>query len=200
MLDPFYPVVSSSAWLARLLPAGVRLAQLRIKQADPAALREEIERASAVCDRYGAQLVINDHWKEALDAGCDYVHLGQDDLDHADMPALRRAGVRYGVSTHNHEELDRALSLEPDYVAFGPIYETTAKDMPFAPQGLERLKQWRDLAGGYPLVAIGGVTLERAADVLGAGADSVAVIGDVLNAPDPEARARAFVAATREFA
>ena len=116
------------------------------------------------------------------------------------MPALRRAGVRYGVSTHNHEELDRALSLEPDYVAFGPIYETTAKDMPFAPQGLERLKQWRDLAGGYPLVAIGGVTLERAADVLGAGADSVAVIGDVLNAPDPEARARAFVAATREFA
>lgn len=200
MLDPFYILVDSSDWLARLLPSGVRLAQLRIKDAAPDALEAEIERASALCDRYGAQLVINDHWKEAMDAGCDYVHLSQKDLDHADIHALRSAGVRFGVSTHDHQELDRALSLEPDYIAFGPIYDTPAKDLPFAPQGLERLELWRELVGGYPLVAIGGITLERAPDLLKAGADSVAVISDVLAAPDPEARARAFIEATRAFA
>jgi thiamine-phosphate diphosphorylase len=135
MLDPFYILVDSSDWLARLLPSGVRAAQLRIKDAAPEKLKAEIERASALCDRHGAQLVINDHWQEAMDAGCDYVHLGQEDLDHVDVHALRRAGVRYGVSTHDHQELDRALSLEPDYIAFGPIYDTTAKDLPFAPQG-----------------------------------------------------------------
>jgi thiamine-phosphate pyrophosphorylase len=200
MLDPFYVLVDSSDWLARLLPSGVRAAQLRIKDAAPEKLKAEIERASALCDRHGAQLVINDHWQEAMDAGCDYVHLGQQDLDHADIHALRRAGVRFGVSTHDHQELDRALSLEPDYIAFGPIYDTVGKDLPFAPQGLERLKLWRELAGGYPLVAIGGITLERAPDLLKAGADSVAVISDVLAAPDPEARARAFIEATRAFA
>lgn len=200
MLDPFYPIVDSAGWLERLLPSGVKLVQLRIKNPEPETLRGEIWRASSLCDRYGAQLVVNDHWQAAMDAGCDFVHLGQEDLDTADAPALRRAGVRFGVSTHDHQELDRALSLEPAYIAFGPIYDNATKQVPFAPQGLERLKLWRDLAGGYPLVAIGGITLDQAPDALRAGADSVAVIGDLFAAPDPVERARAFVEATREFA
>lgn len=200
MLDPFYLIVDSADWLQRLLPCGVKLAQLRVKNADPAKLKGEIVRARDLCARHGAQLIVNDHWREALDAGCDYVHLGQEDLDDADIAALRRADMRIGVSTHDHQELDRALSIEADYIAFGPIHATTAKELPFAPQGLMRLAQWRDLVAGLPLVAIGGITLENCGEVFRAGADSVAVISDVLRAPDPEARARAFLDATRAFA
>lgn len=200
MLDPFYLIAGSSEWLARLLPCGVKLAQLRVKDANPATLKIEIAHSRDLCARYGAQLIVNDHWREALDAGCDYVHLGQEDLDGADIAALRRADVRIGISTHDHQELDRALSLEADYIAFGPIHATTAKDLPFAPQGLMRLRQWRDLVAGLPLIAIGGITLENCGEVFRAGADSVAVISDVLRAPDPEARARAFLDATRAMA
>ena len=112
MLDPFYLIVDSSRWLERLLPCGVKLAQLRVKDADAAALAAEIARAKKLCADHGAQLVVNDYWREAIDAGCDYVHLGQSDLDEADVPALRRAGMKLGVSTHTREELDEVLKPE----------------------------------------------------------------------------------------
>lgn len=200
MLDPFYPIVDSSEWLARLLPCGVKLAQLRIKSDAPEFIESEIVKARNLCAQYGAQLVVNDYWKEAMDAGCDYVHLGQEDLDNVDVHALRRVGVRFGITTHDHQDLDRALSVDPDYIAFGPVYESAMREVPFAPQGLARLAEWRDLAGGLPLVAVGGVTLDRAHDVLEAGADCIAVISDVLAARDPEARANQFIQATRKFA
>ena len=199
-LDRFYPIFDTPEWLARTLPLGVRLVQLRMKDKAEDELRAAIATARDLCRKHEAVLVVNDYWQLAIELGCDWVHLGQEDLDTADIPAIRKARIKIGVSTHDHQELDRALSLEPDYIAFGPIYDTTAKDLPFAPQGVERLKLWRELAGGYPLVAIGGITLERAPDLLKAGADSVAVISDVLAAPDPEARARAFIEATRAFA
>lgn len=200
MLDPFYPIVDSAGWLARLLPCGVKLTQLRVKSADKGQIAQEIVKARNLCAEYGAQLVVNDHWKEAMDAGCDFVHLGQEDLDDVDIEALRGAGIRYGVTTRDHQELDRALSVEPHYIAFGPIYESAVMDTPFAPQGLVRLAEWRELTNGLPLVAVGGLTLDRAHDALEAGADCVAVISDVLAAQDPEARVHDYIQATRKFA
>jgi len=192
-LAPVYPIVDSAAWIRRLLPAGVRLVQLRIKDRPVAELRAEIRDSSDLCQRAGAQLVVNDHWQLALEEGCDFVHLGQGDLDTADIPALRRADVRIGVSTHDEAELSRALGLSPDYVALGPIYPTLLKVMAFAPQGLERIGEWKRRIGAIPLVAIGGITLERLPGVLAAGADSAAVVNDIVRHPVPEERMRNWV-------
>lgn len=197
MLDPFYLIVDSVDWIARLLPYGVKLVQLRIKGRPEDESRAEIVAAKALCARFGAQLVVNDYWRLAIETGCDFVHLGQGDLDTADLVALRRAGVRLGLSTHDEAELARALEARPDYVALGPIYPTLLKAMAFAPQGLSRIGDWKRKVGTMPLVAIGGITLERVRDVLAAGADSAAVVTDILRAADPEARARDWVAATR---
>ena len=194
-LDRFYLIVDDAGWLERLLPHGVRLAQLRVKDFPELELRAQIRRARDLCAAAGAQLIVNDHWRLALDEGCDYVHLGQGDLDDADLPAIRRGGLRLGVSTHDHAELDRALAAEPDYVALGPIWPTLLKEMPWAPQGLDRLGAWKRRIGPIPLVAIGGLTPERARAALAAGADSAAVVTDVLRHPDPEARAREWRAA-----
>ncbi|MDR6951593.1 thiamine-phosphate pyrophosphorylase [Ancylobacter sp. 3268] len=198
-LDPFYLIVDRASWLPRLLPQGVKLVQLRAKDMETDELRREIAEAKAVCARYGAQLVVNDYWQLAIDAGCDFVHLGQEDLTEADVPAIRRAGMRLGVSTHDEAELDTALAVQPDYVALGPVYPTILKAMKWAPQGLERVAGWKKRVGDLPLVGIGGVNLDRARGVLDAGADSISVVTDVLLNPHPEARARAFVELTRDY-
>ena len=194
MLPRVYPIVESAAWVARLLPCGARLIQLRIKER-PETLRAEIRAARTLCAGAGAQLVVNDHWQVALEEDCDFVHLGQGDLDTADVPALRRAGVRLGLSTHDEAELERALALEPEYLALGPIYPTVLKAMAFAPQGLARIGQWKRRIGLRPLVAIGGLTLERLPGVFAAGADCAAVVSDIVRNSDPEARMRAWVGA-----
>jgi thiamine-phosphate pyrophosphorylase len=194
-LPRVYPIVDSAAWVRRLAAVGVQLVQLRIKDAPRAQLRAAIRTARECCAASGLQLVVNDHWQLALDEHCDFVHLGQTDLDGADLPALRRAGVRLGVSTHDDGELERALRLQPDYVALGPIYPTLLKVMPWAPQGLARITQWKARAGATPLVAIGGLTLERLPGVLAAGADVAAVVTDIVRDANPESRARAWVAA-----
>ena len=199
MLDRFYLIVDSAAWIARLLPCGVRLAQLRIKNQPDATIRAEIKEAKALCERHGAKLVVNDYWQQAMDAGCDFIHLGQGDLATADLAAIRRAGVRFGVSTHDEAELSRALDVSPDYVALGPIYPTILKAMAFAPQGLPRIAEWKKKIGKTPLVGIGGITLDRVAGVLQAGADSAAVVSDIARNADPEQRARDWVKATRRF-
>lgn len=196
-LDRFYPIVDGAARIARLLSLGARLVQLRIKDRGDAELTCEIRAAKAICAAHGAQLVVNDHWKQALDEGCDFIHLGQEDLDHADIPTLRRAGARLGISTHDHAELDRALSFMPDYIALGPIYPTTLKVMPWAPQGLDRIAEWKRRIGGIPLCAIGGLTVERLPGVFAAGADIAAVVGDIVTAPDPDERISTWIAATR---
>jgi thiamine-phosphate pyrophosphorylase len=200
VLDPFYMIVDSSAWIARLLPCGVRLVQLRVKDASYDVLRAEIVKSKTLCTAAGAQLIVNDYWRLAIDLGCDFIHLGQGDLNTADLSAIRRAGIRFGVSTHDEAELFRALETKPDYIALGPIYPTILKKMPFAPQGLARVGEWKRRVGALPLVAIGGITLERAAGVLEAGADSAAVVTDITLYSDPEERARGWVEATRAFA
>lgn len=196
-LDPFYPIVDAADWLPRLLPAGVKLVQLRLKDRAEDDLRRQIGTARTLCAAAGCQLVVNDHWRIAIDQACDFVHLGQEDLDTADLPAIRRAGLRLGVSSHDHAELERALSTDPDYVALGPIYPTVLKAMRWQPQGLERLAEWKRLVGPIPLVAIGGFTIERAAGAFAAGADVVSVVTDILRHPDPEGRTRDWLAATR---
>ncbi|MGB5083177.1 MAG: thiamine phosphate synthase, partial [Methylocystis silviterrae] len=198
-LDPFYLIVDDADWLSRLLPQGVKLVQLRVKDRAEPDVREQIVTAREMCARHGAQLVVNDYWRLAIEEGCDFVHLGQGDLDAADIPALRRAGVRIGVSTHDEAELGRALSLEADYVALGPIYPTLLKQMAFAPQGLARLGAWKAQIGATPLVAIGGLTPERAIAALAAGADSACVVTDILRNADPDARTREWLSATQPW-
>jgi thiamine-phosphate pyrophosphorylase len=200
VLDPFYLIVESAAWIARLLPSGVQLVQLRIKDMPDAAIRAEIKEAKALCEPHGAQLVVNDFWQHAIDAGCDFIHLGQGDLATADLCAIRRAGIKFGVSTHDEAELSRALDVSPDYIALGPVYPTILKAMVFAPQGLARIPEWKKKIGKIPLVAIGGITLERVTGVLQAGADSAAVVTDISRNSDPDQRARDWVKATRRFA
>ena len=197
MLDPFYPVVPASGWVAKLVPVGARLIQLRIKDRSDTEVRRQVREAKDVCARYGAQLIVNDYWQAAIDEGCDYIHLGQEDLVEADVKAVRRAGIRIGVSTHDHAELEKGLAIDPDYVALGPIYPTQLKQMPWAPQGTDRLREWKKLIGNRPLVAIGGLTLERAVLCLKSGADIASVVGDIVNHADPLVQARAWIAATR---
>ena len=194
-LDPFYPVLPDAAWVARIAGQGARLIQLRVKDFAPHAIRTEIIKALAVAAAHKCQLVVNDYWREAIDLGVDFVHLGQGDLAGADLNAIKATRIKLGISTHSLQELDDALAADPDYVALGPIYQTKLKVMPGAPQGLARIGEWRARIA-CPLVAIGGITLDRAPDVLAAGASSAAVVTDIVMSDDPEQRARDWIAAT----
>jgi thiamine-phosphate pyrophosphorylase len=193
-LPRVYPIVDGATWVERLAGLGVRLMQLRIKERSPETVLEEIRRARVCCEAAGVQLVVNDYWQLALETGCDFVHLGQGDLEGADVAALRRAGIRIGVSTHDERELERALAVAADYVALGPIYPTLLKVMPWQPQGLARIGEWKRRIGATPLVAIGGLTVERLAAVFAAGADVAAVVTDIVRAAQPELRARQWLA------
>ncbi|MCF6118387.1 thiamine phosphate synthase [Mesorhizobium muleiense] len=195
-LDPFYLIVDSAAWIERLAPLGVRLMQLRVKNLAEAALRAEIRKAKALCARYKCQLIINDFWRLAIEEDCDFIHLGQEDLQAADLTRIRAAGLRLGLSTHDHLELETALAARPDYIALGPVYPTILKQMKWAPQGLERLGEWKRRIAPTPLVAIGGLNPDRLEGVFGAGADSAAVVTDITLNADPEARTREWLEKT----
>ncbi|HMY58853.1 MAG TPA: thiamine phosphate synthase [Pseudomonadota bacterium] len=199
MLDPYYLIVDSFAWLLRLLPLGVKTVQLRIKNQPTDEIIRQTQQAMALCAQHGATLILNDYWQTAIDLGCDFVHLGQEDLAEADLAALRRATVRIGVSTHTPEELETALRARPDYVALGPIWPTLLKVMKYPPQGLARIGQWKKQIQAIPLVAIGGLTPDRAPLVLQAGADSACVVTDVLTHADPESRSKEWLRATEPF-
>ncbi len=192
-MERFYLIVGHVGRLELLVPQGVKLVQLRIKDGEEGEIRRQIARARDFCAVHRTQLVVNDHWKAALDLNCGFVHLGQEDMETADFAALRRAGVRFGLSTHDEAELDRALSYDPAYVALGPVYPTLLKKMKWGAQGLDQVRRWKRLSGDTPLVAIGGLTPERAAGALAVGADSVAVVTDIQQADDPEARTRQWL-------
>ena len=198
-LDPFYLIVDSANWIERLVPLGVRLVQLRIKDIDNDGLRREIRAAKTICARHGCQLIVNDYWQLAIDEGCDFVHLGQEDLADADVKAMRKAGIKLGLSTHDDAELKTALAAEPDYVALGPIFPTILKAMKWAPQGLDRIAEWKRRVGDIPLVAIGGLNIERVNGVFKQGANSAAVVTDITLNADPEARTREWLAATEQW-
>lgn len=194
--DPLglYPVVDRAHWLDTLLPAGVSTIQLRVKDLDGTALREELARGIESARRYGARLFINDYWQLAIELGAYGVHLGQEDLDTADLEAIRAAGLRLGISTHCHYEVARAVRYRPSYLACGPVYPTTSKDMPWRPHGPEGLTYWREVLRDYPLVAIGGINRERFAAISAVGPDGIAMITGLTLAADPVDTAQEFMA------
>src|SRR5579872_4928721 len=191
--DRFYPVVDSVAWVARLAKLGVGTIQLRAKNLSDADALAIVREALAVTKGTAAKLVVNDYWRAAIEARAQHLHLGQEDLADADLKAIRAAGLTLGLSTHDDEELANALRARPDYVALGPIFPTTLKSMRFAPQGIAKITEWKRRVGDLPLVAIGGIKLEQAPAIFAAGADSIAVVSDVTQNADPDARVRAWL-------
>jgi len=197
MPDRFYLIVDHSSWLETFLPLGVKCVQLRLKDQTESVLRQQIGKARELCDAHDCKLIINDHWRLAIDEGCQWIHLGQEDLNAADMKVIRKAGIQYGISTHDRAELNRALEHEPAYIALGPVYQTVLKKMPWRPQGLAKLRRWKNSIGDTPLVAIGGFTPDRAAGAFEHGADSVCVVTDVLLHADPASRVQEWLSVTR---
>ena len=191
-----YAIVDSSDWVARVLAEGVRLVQLRIKDATGDVLAREIRGAVALARAIGATLIVNDHWELALELGAHGVHLGQDDLDKADIDALHHAGLLLGISTHSYWEVCRARALRPSYIACGPIHATAIKQMPWIPQGDANLAYWCTLLHDTPVVAIGGMDADRARDAMRAGAWAVAVVGAITRSEDPRGAIAALQQAT----
>ncbi|MDZ7919402.1 bifunctional hydroxymethylpyrimidine kinase/phosphomethylpyrimidine kinase [Rhodoferax sp.] len=181
-----YAVVDSAAWVRRALDAGIRTVQLRIKDPAEPTLAAQIQASIAAAHAVpGAQLFINDHWQLALQHGGYGVHLGQEDLEHVDLQALRQAGIRIGLSTHSYWEVARAWALRPSYIACGPIFATQSKDMPWIPQGLNNLRYWANVLP-LPVVGIAGIDASNVADVAATGAASAAVISAITKAISPE--------------
>lgn len=185
-----YPIVDSADWIERVLQAGVRTVQLRIKADDPRGrspqdLSAEILRSVQAGQAARAQVFINDHWELALEHGAFGVHLGQEDLATADLPALRAAGLRLGLSTHSPWEVCRARAWRPSYIACGPIHATTTKDMPWQPQGPDNLAYWCHVLR-EPVVAIGGMDIPRSQEAVRCGAAGVAVLRGVVQSDAPE--------------
>ncbi|MCK1358331.1 thiamine phosphate synthase [Bradyrhizobium sp. 199] len=191
--DRFYPVVDSLAWVERLTKLGVGTIQLRAKELNDADALQIVTDALAITNGTQAKLVVNDYWRAAVVAGAKYLHLGQEDLAEADLKAIREAGLSLGISTHDDAELETALKAKPDYVALGPIFFTTLKSMRFEPQGIAKITEWKKRIGPIPLVAIGGIKFEHAAEIFAAGADSIAVVSDVTQNADPDARVRQWL-------
>ena len=191
--DRFYPVVDSVAWVARLAKLGVGTIQLRAKNLNDADALAIVEDALAATKGTNTRLVVNDYWRAAIAARAKHLHLGQEDLVDADLKAIRAAGLTLGLSTHDDEELATALRAKPDYVALGPIFPTTLKSMRFTPQGIPKITEWKRRVGNIPLVAIGGIKFEHAAEIFAAGADSIAVVSDVTQNADPDARVRQWL-------
>ncbi|WP_406670871.1 thiamine phosphate synthase [Raoultella terrigena] len=179
-----YPVVDSVVWIERLLKAGVRTIQLRIKDKREADVEDDVIAAIALGRQYHARLFINDYWPLAIKHQAWGVHLGQEDLETTDLNAIRHAGLRLGVSTHDDMEIDVALAARPSYIALGHVFPTQTKQMPSAPQGLEQLAHHISRLQDYPTVAIGGISLERAPAVLGTGVGSIAVVSAITQAAD----------------
>jgi thiamine-phosphate pyrophosphorylase len=198
--DRFYPVVDSVAWVARLALLGVGTIQLRAKDLNDSDALQMVSDALEVIRGTPAKLVVNDYWRAAVVAGAKHLHLGQEDLAEADLKAIHDAGLTLGISTHDDAELDIALRADPDYIALGPIFPTTLKSMRFAPQGIPKITEWKKRIGDIPLVAIGGIKLEQAAAIFAAGADSIAVVSDVTQNAEPDARVRAWLGQNAEAA
>lgn len=179
-----YPVVDTLEWIERLLNAGVTTIQLRIKDQKDEEVESIIKQAIALGQRFKARLFINDYWRLAVKHHAYGIHLGQEDLLTSDLIAIHRAGLRLGVSTHDDDELARAIAVRPSYIALGHIFPTQTKDMPSAPQGLTELKRHVATIPDYPTVAIGGISLDRVNDVLACGVGSIAVVSAITKAPD----------------
>ncbi len=189
-----YPVVDSADWVERVLAAGVRTVQLRIKNPQQPDLREHVRRSVQASRAVGAQLYINDHWQLAIEEGAFGVHLGQEDLEAANVGEIASAGLHLGLSTHSLWEVCRAWALRPSYIACGPVHATASKDMPWLPQGNGNVAFWCHLLP-LPVVAIAGMDAPRLRDAARHGAAGGALISAVTAAANPEAALAELAAA-----
>jgi len=146
-----------------------------------------------IAKEHDCQLFINDYWQLAIECGAYGVHLGQEDIDDADLKAIADAGLRLGLSSHCFYEVARAKTINPSYIAFGPVYETQTKDMPWVPQGPQGLRYWRAHLPDMPMVAIGGIHGKRFTAVKETGVDSIAMITAITLADDPEQATRDYI-------
>jgi thiamine-phosphate pyrophosphorylase len=190
-----YAVLPDAAWVGRMARAGAPTVQLRFKSDDAQAIEREIHAAVEAVQGTKALLFINDHWQSAIAAGAYGVHLGQEDMEVADLQLIKDAGLRLGLSSHGYAEMVYADTFSPSYIALGAVFPTTLKRMVTAPQGTGRLSAYAGLMRDYPLVAIGGIDHSRLADVLASGVGSVAVVRALVAAEDPEAMAATLQAA-----
>ena len=191
LIPKFYPIVDSYEWIEQLVPLGVKIIQLRIKNKSLGEIYEQASLAKLICEKYNCMLFLNDYWEIALDLKLCGVHLGFEDQQLAHLNKIKESGLYLGLSTHCALELETALQISPSYIALGPIFETTLKKMNFGPQGIEKITQWREfIPAQIPLVAIGGITLERANDIYKAGANSIAVVSDVTTHHEPKKRVK----------
>ena len=188
-----YPVIDSIEWLKTLLPLGLEIIQLRLKNGTEAELSEQIQQAIELAKAYPkTRLFINDHWQLAIKHGAYGVHLGQEDIQAADLKAIHQAGLRLGISTHGSYEFILAEQTHPSYLAIGAVFETPTKDMSGQIQGVNNLQQLVNLNGHIPLVAIGGITLENATPVIKTGVNSIAVVTAITKANNPEKVVQTF--------
>ena len=215
-----YPVINSLHWLKRLLPLGLKIIQLRVKNLDADVLEQVIIDAVNLAKDYDTRLFINDYWQLAIKHGAYGVHIGQEDLADADLAQIQQSGIRLGISTHGCYEFLLAQQLRPSYLAVGAIFPTKTKDMTGQIQGIDNLQQLLALRPQaltptalrnneqqhslqnnkdiIPVVAIGGINLERAKEVLATGVDSIAVVTAITEAKDPEAAVQEFVSLTQK--
>ncbi len=182
-----YPVIDSLYWLKRLLPLGLEIIQLRVKNVTDIELEQIIIEAITLAKEYNTRLFINDYWQLAIKHGAYGVHIGQEDLQDADLSAIEQAGLRLGISTHGCYEFLLAQQLQPSYLAIGAIFATKTKDMTGQIQGLANLTQVLSLrpvdkSKQIPVVAIGGIGLESAEKVAVTGVESIAVVTAVTEA------------------
>ena len=185
-----YAVLPDAEWVARMAQAGVPTLQLRFKSANRAKVAAQVAAAVAAVKGSQSLLFINDHWQAAIDAGAYGVHLGQEDLEIADLDAIRKAGLRLGISSHGYAEMLKADRVSPSYLAMGAVYTTTLKRMVTPPQGPGRLGAYARLMRHYPLVAIGGIDEARFDEILPTGVGSIAVVRAIVSATDPLAAAQ----------
>jgi len=179
-----YAVMDSIEWLQRCFQQGIKTAQLRIKDSADPQLSNKIAQAVELAKQYQAKLFINDHWQLAIEHGAYGVHLGQEDLDSANLVAIKKAGLRLGISTHGFYEMLRAHNYKPSYLAFGAIFPTQTKDMTGQIQGLAKLTHFVALMKNYPSVAIGGITLENIEKVVKTRVKSIALVTAITKAVD----------------
>lgn len=186
-----YPVVDSIEWLEKLLPLGINTIQLRVKDVPADELDGLIAEAVSLGKRYKARLFINDYWQQAIKHKAYGVHLGQEDIAAADIASIRSAGLRLGISTHGEFEFCYAATHRPSYLAIGSIFPTQTKEV--VTVGLENLYQWASiLRHHFPLVAIGGITVDTIHAVASSGVGSVAVVSAITRAADYSAAVTAL--------
>ena len=196
ILDKFYPIFEKTEWLEKLLPVGIKLVQLRIKDQSIKETQNEIKKAKSLCSDFNAQLIVNDYWEIAIDEKCDFVHIGQEDLVNCDIKKLKFNNIKIGISTHDEKELETALLHSPDYIALGPIYPTIFKALVGREISVGVLK-WKKKINNIPLVAIGGMTPSRSIMAFNAGADIVSAVTDITLNKHPETRVKEWMEVIR---